>query len=161
MMNRQALRQTILEQIQAPAIPDTARTAADFGIRPDAPEPQTALLQAAIDELSAQGGGRLILPAGVYRTGALRLKSGVELHLADPGTCLRFLAEDIDRNYPLVLSHWEASPCYNYSALLYACDAHDIAVTGPGVLDGGADAEHWWDWHHQVETSWSADKPDL
>lgn len=150
-----------MEQIQAPAIPGAARTAGDFGIRPDVPEPQTALLQAAVDELSAQGGGRLILPAGVYRTGALRLKSGVELHLADPGACLRFLSEDIDENYPIVLSHWEASPCRNYSALLYACGAHDIAVTGPGVLDGGADGSHWWDWHHQVEASWSADKPDL
>ncbi len=161
MMNRQALRKIILEKIQAPAIPNLVRTASDFGICPDSAQPQTAQLQGAIDELSRQGGGRLSLPAGVYHTGALRLKDGVELHLAEADTCLRFLTEDIDENYPIVLSHWEASPSYNYSALLYACDAHDIAVTGPGTLDGGADADHWWDWHHQVETSWSADKPDL
>ncbi len=37
----------------------------------------------------------------------------------------------------------------------------DIAVTGKGVLDGGADADHWWNWHHQVETSWSENKLDL
>ena len=160
-MDRQALRRAILEKIQPPVIPPVTAAAADFGIRPDVPALQTSRLQAAIDALSARGGGRLALPGGVYHTGALRLRSGVELHLAERETCLRFSAEDVDENYPLVLSHWEASPCYNYSALLYACGESDIAVTGPGTLDGGADGEHWWNWHHQVERSWSADKPDL
>ena len=126
---------------------------------PDADHLQTVQLQAAIDALSAAGGGVLVLPAGIYRTGALHLKSGVELHLASPKMQVRFTPEDPEQNYPLVFSHWEASPCYNYSALLYACDAHDIAVTG--TLDGGADKDHWWNWHHQVEDSWSEDKPDL
>ena len=85
----------------------------------------------------------------------------MELHLASAGTVVRFVTDELAKNYPLVFCHWEASPCYNYSALLYACDAHDIAVTGDGVLDGGADAEHWWSWHHQVERSWSENKPDL
>ena len=161
MMDRQAMRRMILEKIQPPVIPPLTLTAADFGILPNVPEPQTGLLRAAIDALSARGGGRLVLPGGVYRSGALRLRSGVELHLAEKHTCLRFLADDIDEHYPIVLSHWEASPCYNYSALLYACGESDIAVTGQGTLDGGADEEHWWDWHHQIERSWSADKPDL
>ncbi len=128
---------------------------------PDPGRVQTKQLQAAIDALSEAGGGRLILQAGVYRTGALHLKSGVELHLASRDTLVQFVAEDPEQNYPLVFSHWEASPCYNYSPLLYACDAQDIAVTGEGVLDGGADADHWWNWHHQVEDSWSEDKTDL
>ncbi len=160
-MNKQALRQQILEQIQLPSCTGQDAALNDFGIRPDAPEPQTERLQQAIDFLSARGGGRLSLPAGVYRTGALRLKSGVELHLASPGTVLQFMAEDPDAACPIVLSHWEATPCWNYSALLYACDACDIAVTGPGTLDGGADFRHWWNWHHQVERSWSDDLPDL
>ena len=105
--------------------------------------------------------GILVFPAGIYRTGALRLKSGVELQLASPQTEIRFTPEEPERNYPLVFSHWEASPCRNYSALLYACDAHDIAVTGSGTLDGGADRDHWWNWHHQVEESWSENRPDL
>lgn len=85
----------------------------------------------------------------------------MELHLASPKTLLAFTPDEPERNYPLVFSHWEASPCYNYSALLYARDAHDIVVTGCGTLDGGVDRNHWWNWHHQVEDSWSADKPDL
>lgn len=160
-MDKDTLRAAILSQISPPVIPERAVCAPDRGIRPDTGENLRASIQAAIDALSAQGGGRLVFPAGVYRTGALRLKSGVELRLDSPDTRIQFIAGDLAENYPVVYSHWEASPCWNFSALLYARDARDIAVTGPGTLDGGADSAHWWDWHHQVEQSWSADKPDL
>lgn len=150
------LRREILSKIEPPRIGPNRREAV-----PDADHLQTELLQATIDALSAAGGGVLVFPAGIYRTGALHLKSGVELHLASPKTRVEFMPDDPEQNYSLVFSHWEASPCYNYSALLYANDAHDIAVTGCGTLDGGADQDHWWNWHHQVEDSWSEDKPDL
>ena len=53
--------------------------------------------------------------------------------MGSPGTLVQFIAGDPEEQYPVVFSHWEATPCYNYSALLYACDAADIAVTGcPG-----------------------------
>lgn len=55
-----------------------------------------------------------------------------------------------------MFSHWEGTPCYNYSALLYAMDAENIAVTGPGTLDGQASPSAWWNWHHQMEEAWSA-----
>lgn len=160
-MEREELRSSILAAISLPKISDRILPAAEAGIFPNTAENQRRKLQTAIDRLSAQGGGRLVLPAGTYRTGALWLKSGVELHLESPKTLLQFVNTDVEENYPVVLSHWEASPCHNFSALLYALDAHDIAVTGPGVLDGGADNHHWWDWHHQVENAWSADKRDL
>ena len=150
------LRREILAGIAPPRI-GPGRLA----VEPAPGQLQTEQLQQAIDTLSAAGGGVLELGPGVYTTGALRLKDGVELRLASPETRLCFTPEDPERNYPLVYAHWEATPCYNYSALLYACDAADIAVTGPGVLDGGADAEHWWNWHHQVEEAWSDDRPDL
>ncbi len=155
-MNKNELRNSILSAIELPRIGKN-----EMQVAPVPGEMQTQQLQAAVDALSAAGGGRLTLTAGVYRTGALHLKNGVELHLASKETLVQFVAEQPEQNYPLVFSHWEASPCYNYSALLYACDAQDIAVTGEGVLDGGADADHWWNWHHQVETSWSENKPDL
>lgn len=155
-MKKNELRNRILSVIELPRIGKNEMTA-----EPAPGRLQTKQLQAAIDALSEAGGGRLTLRSGVYRTGALHLKSGVELHLASRDTLVQFVAEEPEKNYPLVFSHWEASPCYNYSALLYACDAQDIAVTGEGVLDGGADAAHWWNWHHQVENSWSEDKTDL
>ena len=153
-MEQKKLRSEILSRIEAPRIPER-----EICLEPEEGL-QTARLQNAIDTLARQGGGRLSLKAGVYPTGALQLKDGVCLHLAEAGTLLRFVPEDIEKNYPVVFSHWEGTPCYNYSALLYACDAKDIAVTGPGTMDGGADSEHWWNWHHQVEKSWSGDAVD-
>jgi len=160
-MEKVTLREEILRHIAMPLIPAREVQAAACGICPDTGENLTRALQNAIDGLSESGGGRLCLSAGIWRCGALRLKSGVELHLESPDTVLQFINTEIEDNYPVVHSHWEASPCWNYSALLYAKDAHDIALSGPGILDGGADKNHWWDWHHQVEETWSADRVDL
>lgn len=159
-MDKLVLRETILSHIRQPVISDRSVSAAVLGILPGTGENLTSRLQAAIDTLSRQGGGRLCLPAGLYRSGALTIRDGVELHLESPDTVLQFINTDIETNYPVVYAHWEASPCYNYSALLYANGAHDIAVTGRGVLDGGADREHWWNWHHQVEEAWSSNAVD-
>ncbi len=160
-MEKATLREEILRHIAMPVIPDHDLQATTCGIYPDTGKNLTRALQNAIDDLSERGGGRLSLSAGVWHSGALQLKSGVELHLESRNTVLQFINTEIEENYPIVYSHWEASPCWNFSALLYARDAHDIAVSGPGVLDGGADQHHWWDWHHQVEEAWSEDRVDL
>lgn len=160
-MDKLQLRKTILEQIERPRITDREFQAPLLGVTPDRDRVQTDALQNAIDLVSREGGGRLVIPAGRYRTGALRLKSGVELHLESRETVILFENENPEVHYPVVFTHWEATPCYNYSPLVYACGVHDIAVTGEGILDGGADEAHWWDWHHQVENAWSDDRPDL
>lgn len=160
-MDKLQLKEAILKRIRRPEILQAEYPAEDLGVLPDTGKIQTAALQKAIDRVHDQGGGRLVLPAGRYYTGALRLKSGVELHLASGETVLSFVNENVELHYPLVYSHWEATPCYNFSPLIYACDATDVAVTGPGILDGGADGDHWWNWHHQVENAWSDDRPDL
>lgn len=160
-MDKLDLKEAILKQIQKPVIPARTYSVQEFGVTADSGEIQTATLQQAIDAVSAQGGGKLEFSAGCYRTGALQLKSGVELHLKSKDSVISFVSENPTLHYPVVFSHWEATPCCNFSPLIYACEAHDIAVTGYGVLDGGADAGHWWNWHHQVENAWSDDKPDL
>lgn len=160
-MDKIQLRERILDRIERPVIPAREYSVLQFDAVPDSDAVQTAILQKAIDTVHAEGGGRLLVPAGRYRTGALQLKSGVELHLQSRETVLAFVNEEPELHYPLVFTHWEATPCYNFSPLIYACGACDIAVTGEGTLDGGADSGHWWNWHHQVENAWSADKPDL
>ncbi len=160
-MDKLQLRNLILKQIELPHIPKKDYSVLDFGAVPDSDKIQTSFLQRAIDTASQAGGGRVKVPAGRYRTGALQLKNGVELHLESRDTILAFETEEPQLHYPLVFCHWEASPCYNFSPLIYACDAHDIALTGEGTLDGGADREHWRNWHHQVENAWSSDETDM
>lgn len=135
-MDKLQLRETILKQIERPDIPDREFPACLFGVVPDSGAVQTQALQQAIDTISREGGGRLLLPGGTIRTGALELKSRVELHLQDRESVLAFVNEEPELHYPVVFSHWEATPCYNFSPLIYACDAHDIAVTGKGPWMG-------------------------
>ena len=79
-----------------------------------------------IDALSAQGGGRLVFPAGMWLTGPIVMKSNVELHLEE-GALLQF-STDLDVYKTRI------------SGLIYAEKAENIAFTGPGVIDGGGDA---------------------
>ena len=66
--------ESILSQIQLPCIGKNR-----MQVEPVSGQMQTRQLQQAIDDLSWRGGGTLVLQPGVYRTGALHLKNGVEL----------------------------------------------------------------------------------
>lgn len=132
----------LLARIQAPVFPDRDFPITAHGAQPGADA--TAAIRAAIAACHAAGGGRVVIPAGEWLTGAIHLRSGVNLHLAD-GATLRFSTNPAD--YPLVPTRWEGVECLNYSALIYAHDQENIAVTGRGTLDGQADASNWWAWN--------------
>jgi polygalacturonase len=80
----------------------------------------------------------------VFLTGAIHLRSRINLVLAK-GAVLRF-STDPAKYLPAVYTRWEGVECMNYSALIYAYDQENIAVTGEGVLDGQASRENWWRW---------------
>ena len=66
-MEKATLREVILRHIAMPVIPDHTVQATACSIYPDTGENLTRALQNAIDGLSESGGGRLCLPAGVWR----------------------------------------------------------------------------------------------
>ena len=90
-------------------------------------------LPAAISACVAQGGGRVIVPAGTWETGAVRLESNVELHL-ERGAVLRF-SDNLKDYLPAVRVAWEGVECYNLSPLVYAYGATNVAITGEGRLE--------------------------
>ena len=96
-----------------------------------------------MEELTRAGGGRLVVPPGVFPTGAIHLKSNVALHVSK-GATLKFNPDP--KLYPIVLTRFEGTECMNYSPFLYAFGQRNIAVTGGGTLDGQADCDHWWPW---------------
>lgn len=148
-------------KIQQPAFPSYTVSILEFDANPNSDAVQTTCIQNAIDDVHKKGGGTVIIPSGRFLTGAIRLRSNVCLNLESKDSILLFTTETTQSHYPLVFSHWEATPCYNYSALIYALDEENIAVTGCGILDGQASNSNWWAWHHQVENAWSKDKIDL
>lgn len=134
----------ILRRIRPPRFPARWFDVTDFGAIGDDVTDCTAAIRAAIQACHAAGGGHVLVPAGDFRTGAVHLLSGVDLHLA-AGSRLAF-SQDPAAYLPVVPTRYEGTECYNYSAFVYAYGQRDIAVTGSGVLDGRADATHWWDW---------------
>ncbi|MBL9214742.1 MAG: glycoside hydrolase family 88 protein [Opitutaceae bacterium] len=132
----------VLARIRAPVFPDRDFDITRHGARPGADA--TAAIQAAIDACAQAGGGRVVVPAGEWPTAALRLRSNVNLHVS-AGATLRWVFAP--ERYPLVYTRWEGVECMNYSAFLYAADEENIAITGRGTLDGGADWDTWWSWN--------------
>ncbi len=99
---------------------------------PDGKTLNTKIIQQAIDSCSAQGGGRVYFPAGKYLTGALMLKSGVELYLSKGA---RILGSTSENDYFLEEMSTGTDAKRRFS-LINAIDQKDISLTGEGSIDG-------------------------
>jgi unsaturated rhamnogalacturonyl hydrolase len=134
----------VLARIQAPVFPDRDFPITQFGAQAGAD--CTEAIKAAIAACHDAGGGRVVVPPGEWRTGAIHLKSNVNLHVSE-GATLRWTF-DLAK-YPVVFTRWEGVECMNYSPFIYAWEQENIAVTGQGTLDGGADWDTWWSWNNK------------
>ena len=134
----------ILARIRAPKFPARDFPLTNYGAREGGGADNTEAIRKAIEACARAGGGRVVVPAGVYLTGAINLKSNVNLHVSE-GATLRF-STDPAKYLPAVFTRWEGTELMNYSPLIYAFEQQNIAVTGKGTLDGGASDENWWAW---------------
>jgi polygalacturonase len=127
-----------------------------FGAVGDGKTSCTDAIRKAIAACRAAGGGRVVVPDGRFLTGAVRLESGVNLHLGDRAT-LAFSSDP--REYPIVFTRWEGVELMNVSPFIYAYDVENIAITGGGTLDGQADADRWWNWRLPSVGTTGRDRP--
>ena len=97
----------------------------------------------AIKKCSQKGGGRVIVPEGLWKTGAIRLQDNVNLYIEE-GAILQFAFQP--ELYPIVRTRWEGLDIMNYSPCIYAYKAKNVAITGKGTIDGGGSQETWWPW---------------
>ncbi|MFT3990816.1 MAG: glycoside hydrolase family 28 protein [Luteolibacter sp.] len=133
--------ESILARIKAPEFKKQDFPITDFGAKPDADA--TEAISKAIEACNSAGGGRVVIPKGTFLTGAVHLKSNVNLHVSE-GATLKF---DTDpAKYPIVYTRWEGVDLMGYSPLIYAYRQKNIAVTGQGVIDGQASDRYWWSW---------------
>ena len=101
-------------------------------------------LQERIDAIAADGGGTLVLTAGVYRTGALFFRPGVNLRL-EKGA--KIVGVDEADGYPMRETRIEGETCLYYPALINADRCDGFTISGEGVIDGhGANTWNIWGW---------------
>lgn len=144
---------SIRNLIVAPVFADKDFIVTDYGAGTDSTVLSTAAINKAIEVCHEEGGGRVIIPKGTFLTGAIHLKSNVNLHLEDDAKLL--FSRNPEDYKPLVKTRWEGMECMNYSPLIYAYGVENIAITGKGILDGNANNEYWWPWKAKKEYGWT------
>ena len=149
----ETLYRQIEQSIQTPRTGSGEYLITKFGAKPQATAAQNQkAIQKAIDRCSKKGGGRVIVPAGqTFVTGAITLKSHVNLHIEE-GAVLQFAFEP--ELYPIVETSWEGLECFNLSPCIYANRQTDMAITGKGTIDGGGSKETWWPWVGVARFGW-------
>jgi len=143
-------RRAILDRIKEPVFPKRDFDIRHYGAKAGGTAKCTESITRAIRECSAAGGGRVMIPEGVYLTGAIHLESNVHLYLAS-GSKLLFSTDPADY-LPVVYTRFEGTECMNYSPFIYAFEKENIAITGPGTLDGQAGPDHWWPWARKARS---------
>ncbi len=107
-----------------------------FGAVPDGNTLNTKAINNAIETLAKRGGGVVLVPAGLWLTGPIVLKSNINLHIAASATLL-FTADK--SQYPLVKANWEGLEQMRNQSPISATGATNIAITGKGIIDGNGD----------------------
>lgn len=138
-----------MPNLQRPVFPDRVVDIREYGAVADGRTKNTKAFAKAIEACTTAGGGRVLVPAGRWFTGPIHLKSNIELHLAEGAEII--FSDRFEDYLPVVLVRVGGIELYNYSPLIYARDCENIAVTGPGKLNGNAKA--WWDAMKGRETS--------
>ena len=119
------------QDIPLPTIPTTVFNITNYGAVGDGKTLNTVAIQKAIDACAAAGGGTVLVPAGKFIFGPIILTSSLNLHL-DKGAML-LISDDL-KNYPIKSKR--------YQDCITAAKAHDIEISGNGVIDGQGEA--WW-----------------
>ena len=127
-----------MPEVKAPVIPDYQVKLTDFGGVGDGITLNTEAFAKAIDALSKKGGGKLVVPQGVWHTGPIVLKSNIELHLKS-GAVILFAADE--SLYPIIETSFEGLDTRRLQSPIYAKGAKNIAITGNGVIDGNG--QYW------------------
>lgn len=107
----------------------------DYGEVSDTNKVCTAAIQRAIDACHEAGGGQVLIPAGLYKSGTIILKDNVELHLSSEA---QLVASADAQNFPVqpITPYRSFQEGKGWYSLIYAHGARHISITGQGIIDG-------------------------
>ena len=126
----------------------------DFGAKGDGETDDTHFIQCAIN--ACPKGGRVFIPAGVYKIYPLFLKSDLVLEIGKDATLSAFTdrtkfpilpgkIECVDKNKEYLLGTWEGDPLDMFAGIITGINVENVVITGQGTIDGCASRENWWD----------------
>ena len=138
-----------MANLQRPLFPDREFNIRNYGAVPGRNTSVTGEIAAAIGDCHEAGGGRVVIPEGDWLSGAIHLKSNVNLYIAEGATL--YFTDNLEEYLPTVLVRHAGVEAFNYSPLIYARDVKNIAITGRGVFVGNW--EFWRDWAIKAQGS--------
>jgi len=143
-----------------PVIPDRALNLADFGAVGDGQTMNTDAFKNAIAAIDKAGGGKLVVPKGVFYTAPFTLCSKLELHL-DAGAVIKAPETFAALGLPdpsTFKTQGEANSVFHVpNPLISGKKLHDVALTGSGTIDGSG--QHWWDWSERAARNAAKTQP--
>lgn len=126
-----------MNEIPEPDIPDYSVNINDFGAVDGGQTLNSKAFADAINHVSKRGGGKIIIPAGIWLTGPIVLKSNIELY-TEPGALVLF-SKDKDL-YPIIETSFEGLDTWRCISPIYGKNIENVSITGSGVWDGSGDA---------------------
>ncbi|TSD01472.1 MAG: glycoside hydrolase [Parcubacteria group bacterium Athens0714_25] len=131
------------------SFPDRECNILNYGAEESGKKLATEAIRQAIDDCAKQGGGKVVIPTGKWKTGAIHLKSNINLYLEDNS---QLIFSSNPQNYlPVVFSRFEGMELYNYSPFIYAKDCENVALGGKGEIIG--QGEKWNDWNDKQKSA--------
>ena len=125
-----------MNKVQLPVFPDYSRSITEFGAVADGITLNTEAFDKAIKAVAEKGGGKVIVPAGLWLTGPIVLQSNINLYLEENALVL-FTADHTQ--YPIVKTSFEGLETRRCQSPISALNAENVAITGKGVMDGNGD----------------------
>jgi polygalacturonase len=126
-----------MPDVALPVIPARTVSIVSHGAKGDGVTLNTDAIAATIAACARVGGGHVVVPRGIFLTGPIEIKNGIDLHL-DRGAVLLFTTRT--ELYPLVRSSYEGLPAVRAQSPIWARGASNIAITGEGIIDGSGQA---------------------
>ena len=121
----------------------------DYGVKSGSPLVQTEAIQKVIDLAASRGGGVVVVPEGLFVSGALHFGQGTNLYVE--GT---LKGSDRVVDFPLEPTRIEGQNCMYFPALVNVENVNGFALGGPGVIDGSG--YHFWE-EMQIRWNWNKD----
>jgi len=124
-----------MPKVIVPFFRDKSFSIKDYGAVGNGQTLNTRAFEKAIDACSAAGGGKVIVPAGLWLTGPIQLKSNVNL-VVERGALIQMTIDH--SQFPIIKSS-DKSSNYVVASPIYGYGLENVAITGQGIIDGAGE----------------------